>query len=55
MQAGFKDGMQTLNQALRQLIRDRSITFETALAHTSSPQELAQLMGREANSAVASL
>ena len=54
MQAGFKDGMQTLNQALRQLIKERVITFETALAHTSSPQELTQLLGRE-NSQVASL
>lgn len=46
MQSGAKDGMQILNQALRELVRADLVTFETALAHTSNPQELAQLLGR---------
>lgn len=46
MQSGAKDGMQILNQALRELVRADLVTFEAALAHTSNPQELAQLLGR---------
>ncbi len=46
MQSGAKDGMQTLNQALRNLIKTGLVTFETALAHTSNPQELASLCGQ---------
>ena len=47
LQSGGKDGMQTLNQALRDLVRNGIVSFETALAHSSSPQELAALCGRE--------
>ncbi|MBI3997885.1 MAG: type IV pilus twitching motility protein PilT [Armatimonadetes bacterium] len=54
MQSGAKDGMQTLNQALRDLVKADLVTFEEAMAHSSNPQELAQLCGREA-AAVASL
>ncbi|MDR7523581.1 MAG: type IV pilus twitching motility protein PilT [Armatimonadota bacterium] len=51
MQGGAKDGMQTLNQALRRLVKEHIVEFEVALAHTSYPQELAQLCGREAGAA----
>ncbi len=47
--------MQTLNQALRQLVKDRLVNFETALVHASNPQELAQLLGRDGAIAAASL
>jgi twitching motility protein PilT len=47
IQSGAKEGMQTLNQALRHLVKERVVTYEEALAHTSNPQELAQLMGRD--------
>lgn len=47
IQAGAKDGMQTLNQALRQLVRQDLVSFELAMAHSSNPQELAQLCGRD--------
>jgi twitching motility protein PilT len=46
MQSGLKDGMQTLNQALRDMVRADVVTLETALAHSSNPQELAALCGR---------
>lgn len=48
MQAGSRDGMQTLNQALRQLVREGHVSFETACMYSSNPQELAHLCGREA-------
>lgn len=47
LQSGAKDGMQTLNQALRELVRAGTVSFETALAHSSNPQELGALCGRE--------
>ncbi|MGH2403504.1 MAG: type IV pilus twitching motility protein PilT [bacterium] len=47
IQSGGKDGMQTLNQALRDLVRAGAVTFDTALAHSSNPEELAALCGRE--------
>jgi twitching motility protein PilT len=53
IQSGAKDGMQTLNQALRVLVREHTVAYEEALAHTSHPQELAQLLGREGLAAAA--
>ncbi|MDQ7858761.1 MAG: type IV pilus twitching motility protein PilT [Armatimonadota bacterium] len=53
IQSSAKEGMQSLNQALRQLVRERRVSFEDALAHTSNPAELAQFCGREAASAAA--
>ncbi len=47
IQAGARDGMQTLNQALRHLVKERLVAFEVAMAHSSNPQELAQLCGRD--------
>lgn len=47
VQSGSKDGMQTLNQALRQLVKQHLVSYEVALAQSSNPQELAQLCGRD--------
>jgi len=47
IQSGSREGMQTLNQGLRELVKNQMVSFETALAHSSNPQELAQLCGRE--------
>jgi twitching motility protein PilT len=55
IQSGAREGMQTLNQALRVLVREHHVTFEQALAHTSNPQELAQLCNREGMAAAAAL
>jgi twitching motility protein PilT len=55
IQSGAREGMQTLNQALRVLVKDHHVTFEEALAHTSSPQELAQLCNREGMASAAAL
>jgi twitching motility protein PilT len=44
--SGSKEGMQTLNQALRTLVEHRKITYEDAVAKASSEKELAQLLGR---------
>ena len=47
MQTGAdKYGMQTLNQALAELYRNRSITLETALSVSSNVEELKDLCGR---------
>ncbi|HEY3247758.1 MAG TPA: type IV pilus twitching motility protein PilT [bacterium] len=47
IQSGAKDGMQTLNQSLRQLVESHKITYEDALARASSAQEFAMLLGRQ--------
>jgi twitching motility protein PilT len=44
--SGSKEGMQTLNQALRALVEHKKITYEDAVAKASSEKELAQLLGR---------
>jgi twitching motility protein PilT len=44
--AGEKYGMQTLNQSLAEQFRNRSITFESAMAVSTNPAELADLCGR---------
>ena len=46
--SGEKYGMQTLNQSLAGLYRNRSITFETAMGLSSNPEELKDLCGRSA-------
>jgi len=53
IQSGIKDGMQTLNQSLRQLVKQHLVTYEVAMAHSSNPQELAQLCGRDGLAAAA--
>jgi twitching motility protein PilT len=45
MQGGLKEGMQTLEMHLVQLIKDGSITLETALERANDPGNLKQLMG----------
>jgi twitching motility protein PilT len=45
MQMGqTKFGMQTLNQALVKLIRDRMITREEAMAHAGDVEELGNML-----------
>ncbi len=44
MQSGQKFGMQTMNQALVELIRKRLITREEAMNRSTLPEELAQLL-----------
>jgi len=46
IQGGGREGMQTLNQALRQLVDRRLITYEDAVSRSSHERELAQLLGR---------
>jgi twitching motility protein PilT len=47
MQAGqAKHGMQTFNQALAALYFKRMITLETALARSSYPDELQEMINR---------
>lgn len=45
IQAGHEHGMQTLDQALRDLYRNQAITLDEALAHTSNPDNLRRLLG----------
>jgi len=44
MQSGQKFGMQTMNQAMVELIRKRLITREEAMNRSTLPEELAQLL-----------
>jgi twitching motility protein PilT len=44
MQAGHKFGMQTMNQALVDLINKRRITREEGLNRSTLPEELEQLL-----------
>jgi twitching motility protein PilT len=47
MQAGQqKHGMQTFNQSLADWTQRREITLEAALAHSSNPDELREMLGR---------
>jgi twitching motility protein PilT len=50
LQAGSKHGMQTMNQALADLVRRRLITREHALNRSTVPDELAQLLQHDAPS-----
>jgi twitching motility protein PilT len=53
MQAGAKEGMHSLNQALRELVRSQTISLEVAMSHSSNTAELLQLLGREGAAAAA--
>jgi Tfp pilus assembly ATPase PilU len=44
MQAGHKFGMQTMNQALADLVQKRRITREEAMNRSTMPEELHQLL-----------
>ncbi|HEV2063469.1 MAG TPA: type IV pili twitching motility protein PilT, partial [Thermoanaerobaculia bacterium] len=49
MQTGqAKHGMQTFNQSLATLYHRKLITLETALSHSSNPDELQELISRGA-------
>jgi twitching motility protein PilT len=45
LQTGAQHGMQTMDSALAQLVRDGKITRELAEARSSTPEELRRLMG----------
>jgi twitching motility protein PilT len=47
LMSGSKEGMQSLNQALRTLVEQKKITYEDAVSKASSERELAQLLGRQ--------
>ncbi len=46
LQAGVKDGMQTLNSALHKLVVSGAISVDDALLKSSQPDELKNLLGR---------
>ncbi len=47
MQAGqLRYGMQTFNQSLASLYHQRKITLQTAMAHSSRPDELQEMINR---------
>ncbi|HEU0054564.1 MAG TPA: type IV pilus twitching motility protein PilT, partial [Longimicrobium sp.] len=48
MQAGKKHGMQTLNDALKELYLSREVALEEVLKRSSDPNELRQLIGEPA-------
>jgi twitching motility protein PilT len=45
IQTGREHGMQTLEQALRDLYRSQTITLEEALSHAGDPEGLKRLLG----------
>jgi len=45
--SGAREGMQTLDQALRDLVEQGKVTYEDAVARAGNPQELAQLLRRQ--------
>jgi len=45
MQVGSKDSMQTLDQALAKLVRNRTINLEDAMMTTSNPEQLNRSLG----------
>jgi len=47
LMSGSKEGMQSLNQALRTLVEQKKITYEDAVSKATSERELAQLLGRQ--------
>ncbi|MBI3976330.1 MAG: type IV pilus twitching motility protein PilT [Armatimonadetes bacterium] len=46
IQSGSRDGMQTLNQALRRLVEDGLVIYEEAAARATNLEEFDQLLGR---------
>lgn len=52
MQMGTKQGMQTLEQSLANLVKANAISQEEALAKTSRPDDLHQLIGTSSDSQV---
>jgi twitching motility protein PilT len=50
MQLNAKDGMQNLDQALAQLVRDRIVSQEEAMAKSSNPERLTKLLQYEFSS-----
>jgi Tfp pilus assembly pilus retraction ATPase PilT len=44
IEVSSKLGMQTLDQALKQLVMDKQVTLEQALAKTSSPDDFKRLL-----------
>jgi len=52
IQSGARDGMQTLNQALRKLVEEGLVTYEEAAARVTSIEEFDQLLGRARPAAV---
>jgi twitching motility protein PilT len=44
MQLNAKDGMQNLDQALTQLVRDKIVSQEEAMAKSSNPERLTKLL-----------
>ena len=50
MQAGKKHGMQTLNDALKELYLQREVTFEEAEKRSGDPNEFRQMVGEPVNS-----
>jgi len=51
MQMGARQGMQTLEQALSNLVKARVVSMEEALSKTSRPEDLRQLSGHAAPAA----
>jgi twitching motility protein PilT len=49
MQLGSKDHMQTLNQALADLVRKKIVTEAEALSKSSDPEQLRKLFQAPAN------
>ncbi|MGH2454356.1 MAG: type IV pilus twitching motility protein PilT [bacterium] len=46
IQSGSRDGMQTLNTALRRLVDEGLVAYEEAAAHATNLEEFDQLLGR---------
>ncbi|MDR7400824.1 MAG: type IV pilus twitching motility protein PilT [Armatimonadota bacterium] len=44
--SGARDGMQTLNQALRALVEQKKVSYEDAVSASPHEKDLAQLLGR---------
>lgn len=53
LQMGTKDGMISLERYLVEMVKDGSVTVDEALAKSSRPEELANLLGPQATKAVA--
>lgn len=43
---GAREGMQTLNQALRNMVEQRVVAYDDAVAKSPNDKELAQLLGK---------
>ncbi len=52
IQSGAREGMQSLNQALRKLVEDGLVSYEEAAARATSAEEFDQLLGRTRAAAV---